>query len=258
MFETSSNNKKVIELYKKANLPVSYSLAADVYSKMPNGSDFSEFKKMGLQGINFAVLNSLDYYHTPRDNYENVSDTSLQHYGEQILPVVEEFVYNAKYGEEGALKSNEDSIFFTLLPNIFINYSSTIALIFMIITIIATIIVFRKFKISLKNIISSTGIWLLLGIMNLLGGILVSYLISLVSGVPFKLTYMPKVPGDDIILGTFLILSSILSTIVIRKALKNRESIIVGAIGFNLIFLVITMFVLKEQVIYFFGQLYFL
>ena len=245
MFETSSNNKKVIELYKKANLPVSYSLAADVYSKMPNGSDFSEFKKMGLQGINFAVLNSLYYYHTSRDNYENVSDTSLQHYGEQILPVVEEFVYNAKYGEEGALKSNEDSIFFTLLPNIFINYSSTIALIFMIITIIATIIVFRKFKISLKNIISSTGIWLLLGIMNLLGGILVSYLISLVSGVPFKLTYMPKVPGDDIILGTFLILSSILSTIVIRKALKNRESIIVGAIGFNLIFLVITMFVLK-------------
>lgn len=245
MFETSSNNKKVIELYKKANLPVSYSLAADVYSKMPNGSDFSEFKKMGLQGINFAVLNSLDYYHTPRDNYENVSDTSLQHYGEQILPVVEEFVYNAKYGEEGALKSNEDSIFFTLLPNIFINYSSTIALIFMIITIIATIIVFRKFKISLKNIISSTGIWLLLGIMNLLGGILVSYLISLVSGVSFKLTYMPKVPGDDIILGTFLILSAILSTIVIRKALKNRESIIVGAIGFNLIFLVITMFVLK-------------
>ena len=27
MFETSSNNEKVIDLYKKANLPVSYSLA---------------------------------------------------------------------------------------------------------------------------------------------------------------------------------------------------------------------------------------
>ena len=56
---------------------------------------------------------------------------------------------------------------------------------------------------------------------------------------------MPKVPGDDIILGTFLILNAILSTIVIRKTLKNRESIIVGAIGFNLVFLVITMFTLK-------------
>ena len=72
-----------------------------------------------------------------------------------------------------------------------------------------------------------------------------SYLISLVSGVRFKLTYMPKIPGDDIILGSFLILSTILSTIVIRKTLKNRESIIVGAIGFNLIFLVITMLALK-------------
>ncbi|MBM6838932.1 M20/M25/M40 family metallo-hydrolase, partial [Clostridium saudiense] len=62
MFETSSNNKKVIDLYKKANLPVSYSLAADVYNKMPNGSDFTEFKNAGLPGINFAVLNDLDYY----------------------------------------------------------------------------------------------------------------------------------------------------------------------------------------------------
>ena len=69
MFETSNNNKKVIDLYKKANLPVSYSLAADVYNKMPNGSDFTEFKNAGLPGINFAVLNDLDYYHTKNDNY---------------------------------------------------------------------------------------------------------------------------------------------------------------------------------------------
>ena len=97
MFETSSNNEKVIDLYKKANLPVSYSLASDVYNKMPNGSDFTEFKNAGLSGINFAVLNDLDYYHTKNDNYDNISDTSIQHYGEQVLPIVQEYIYNAKY-----------------------------------------------------------------------------------------------------------------------------------------------------------------
>ena len=248
MFETSSNNKKVIDLYKKANLPISYSLAADVYSKMPNGSDFSEFKKMGLQGINFAVLNSLDYYHTPKDNYENVSDTSLQHYGEQILPVVEEFVYNADYGEEGYLDSNEDAIFFTLLPNVFINYSTTIAFGLMILIIVATFLVIRKFNISIRSTLKYTGIWLLIGIISLVGGVVVSYIISLITGMPFKITYMPKVPGDDIILGTFLILLTILTTIFIGKisrSSENKEGIIIGSIGFNIIFLVVTMFTLK-------------
>lgn len=248
MFETSSNNKKVIDLYKKANLPISYSLAADVYSKMPNGSDFSEFKKMGLQGINFAVLNSLDYYHTPKDNYENVSDTSLQHYGEQILPVVEEFVYNAEYGEEGYLDSNEDAIFFTLLPNVFINYSTTIAFALMILIIVATFLVIRKFNISINNTLKYTGIWLLIGIISLVGGVVVSYIISLITGMPFKITYMPKVPGDDIIFGTFLILLTVISTILIGKLSKNSESkdgIIIGAIGFNIVFIVVTMFALK-------------
>ena len=248
MFETSSNNKKVIDLYKKANLPISYSLASDVYSKMPNGSDFSEFKKMGLQGINFAVLNSLDYYHTPRDNYDNVSDTSLQHYGEQILPIVEEFVYNSEYGKDGYLDSNEDAIFFTLLPNVFINYSTTIAFILMFLVIVSTFLVIRRFNISIKNTLKYTGVWLLLGVASLVSGVGVSYAISLITGIPFKITYMPKVFGDDIILGICLTVLSIISTIVVRKLSKdrkNRDEIILGAIGFNIVFLVITMFALK-------------
>ena len=113
---------------------------------MPNGSDFTEFKNAGLSGINFAVLNDLDYYHTKNDNYDNISDTSIQHYGEQVLPTVQEYIYNAKYGQADYFQSNQNSIFFTLLPNVFINYTSLIGTILAVVSVIALIFVMRKLK----------------------------------------------------------------------------------------------------------------
>ena len=62
MFETSPNNEKVIDFYKQAKYPVSYSLATAVYSVMPNYTDFTEFLKIEKSGINFAVLDNLYYY----------------------------------------------------------------------------------------------------------------------------------------------------------------------------------------------------
>ena len=79
MFETSKNNSKVIELYKNADMPFSYSLATAVYSVMPNFTDFTSALDMGKQGINFAVLDNLYYYHTPADNISAVNKSSLQH-----------------------------------------------------------------------------------------------------------------------------------------------------------------------------------
>lgn len=247
MFETSNNNSNVIDLYKKANLPVSYSLAADIYSKMPNGSDFTEFKNKGLQGVNFAVLNSLDYYHTPRDNYDNVSDTSLQHYGEQILPMVQEFVYSAKYGQDGYFDSKENSIFFTLLPNVFINYSNTVGIILAVIAVLAMIILTKVCNQRIKKVLKWTGIWLGTGIASLVAGVGISYVISLITGMTFKITYMPKVPGADIIVLVSAVVLIILSALILNKLTKDREEkqgAIFGALWFNTLLLVIFMIVL--------------
>ncbi len=247
MFETSSNNKKVIDLYKKANLPVSYSLAAAVYNKMPNGSDFTEFKNAGLAGINFAVLNDLDYYHTQNDNYENISDTSIQHYGEQVLPVVQEYVYNSKYGQADYFESNENSVFFTLLPNMFINYSSLIATILSVVSLIVLLLIMRRLKINAKSVVKWTAVWIGLALTVAAIGVAVSYIISIVTGIEFKITYMPRVIGADFIALVAVVLTSVLVTILSKKLARNREdfeSMLYGGLWFNEILLVIFMMAL--------------
>lgn len=247
MFETSSNNEKVIDLYKKANLPVSYSLASDVYNKMPNGSDFTEFKNAGLSGINFAVLNDLDYYHTKNDNYDNISDTSIQHYGEQVLPIVQEYIYNAKYGQADYFESNQNSIFFTLLPNVFINYTSVIGTILAVVSVIALIFVMRKLKVNSKLVVKWTGIWTGLALAVAAIGIGISYIISMITGIEFKLTYMPRVGGADIIALIAVILTAISVAVISKKLVKDKEeldAIIFGGLWFNAILLTIFMIAL--------------
>ena len=247
MFETSSNNEKVIDLYKKANLPVSYSLASDVYNKMPNGSDFTEFKNAGLSGINFAVLNDLDYYHTKNDNYDNISDTSIQHYGEQVLPIVQEYIYNAKYGQADYFESNQNSIFFTLLPNVFINYTSVIGTILAVVSVIALIFVMRKLKVNSKLVVKWTGIWTGLALAVAAIGIGISYIISMITGIEFKLTYMPRVAGADIIALIAVILTAISVVVISKKLVKEKEeldAIIFGGLWFNAILLTIFMIAL--------------
>lgn len=247
MFETSNNNKKVIDLYKKANLPVSYSLAADVYNKMPNGSDFTEFKNAGLPGINFAVLNDLDYYHTKNDNYDNISDTSIQHYGEQVLPIVQEYVYNAKYGQADYFQSNQNSVFFTLLPNVFINYTSLIATILAVISLIALVVIMRNLKVNAKMVVKWIAVWTGLALASTAIGIAISYIISMVSGIEFKITYMPRITGSDFIVLMAVILTSVLVVLLSKKLAKNREdleSMLFGGLWFNEFLLVIFMIAL--------------
>ncbi|NRZ26529.1 MULTISPECIES: hypothetical protein [Clostridium] len=48
------------------------------------------------------------------------------HYGNQVMPIVEEFIYSDKYSNQNYFKQGKDSIFFTILPNVIIDYSVTL------------------------------------------------------------------------------------------------------------------------------------
>lgn len=148
MFETSSNNKKVIDFYRQAQFPVSYSLATAIYQVMPNDTDFTHFRSIGKNGVNFAVIEGIEHYHTLLDNYGELSPSSLQHYGEQIVPMVDAFVKNEKYSDVNYFDATEDSVFFTLFPNVFVNYTETVTHILnvavLILLIAVTIVMLRK------------------------------------------------------------------------------------------------------------------
>jgi hypothetical protein len=86
MFETGPGNGGMIDLFlRTADHPTASSLSGYVYSLMPNDTDFSVSKRLGLPGYNFAFLGRPFDYHAASSTPENLDEGSLQHMGQQGL-----------------------------------------------------------------------------------------------------------------------------------------------------------------------------
>jgi len=89
MFQTGTSNGWVVRRFAEfVPNPVSHSIFEDIYRRMPNDTDFTPLRDAGVQGLNFAGIGQAHVYHQGLDRPENVSEATLQHYGEQILPLV--------------------------------------------------------------------------------------------------------------------------------------------------------------------------
>jgi hypothetical protein len=86
MFETSAENGWLIRQFAKAAPhPFANSMSYEIYRRMPNGTDLTEFKRAGLAGLNFAYIGSPFFYHTSRDSLANLEEGSLQQDGDYML-----------------------------------------------------------------------------------------------------------------------------------------------------------------------------
>jgi Peptidase family M28 len=89
MFETGSANYWAVKLYSRyVSRPATSSIFYTTYKQLPNDTDFTVFKASGYQGVNFAYIGDVNHYHTPLDNFENADPRSLQHHGENALPMI--------------------------------------------------------------------------------------------------------------------------------------------------------------------------
>lgn len=84
MFETSSAGRTV-RLLAGARRPIATSVAAEVYRRLPNNTDFTEVTEAGYDGLNFALIRGSAYYHTAGDEPARLSPASLSHLGELAL-----------------------------------------------------------------------------------------------------------------------------------------------------------------------------
>ncbi|MBN8552236.1 MAG: M28 family peptidase [Caulobacterales bacterium] len=86
MFETGRNNGGMIDLYARSvSEPSSTSLAAFLYSILPNDTDFSHPRDQGLPGFNIAFIGEPFFYHSANATPNNLNQGSLQHLGSQAL-----------------------------------------------------------------------------------------------------------------------------------------------------------------------------
>lgn len=203
MFETGDKNSALIKYFiENAKNPFAFSFATDIYRNMPNGSDFSVFLKHKFNGLNFAVVDSLDYYHTDQDSYENIDLNSMQHYGEQIFNIARNFAFTPK-DKLLDFESTTNEIFFNISPSKVVRYSENTANILLAVVVTSfialTILVYKKEKLKIRKIILNTITTSFTIIFLAILATLIPYILSKINGLKFNLIYLPHIPHANLI-----------------------------------------------------------
>ena len=211
MFEACPGNEKVLNLYADAaRYPYTYSLTTVVYQFMPNFTDFTIIKD-SLPGLNFSTIDDVNHYHTDLDNFSNISEKSIQHYGEQILPVALKYLTSDEYADKDALRSDKDLTNFSIPALGLISFLKLGYLIFCVVVFIVFLLAFAmegfRGRLKAMRVFKTSGIVLGSALAVLLLGELFAYACAAGVGAKFKLFGIVQgVPFDNMAIVLFMVL----------------------------------------------------
>lgn len=227
LFEACPGNEKVMELYADAaKYHYTYSLTTVVYNFMPTFTDFTIVKDH-IPGLNFSTIADVNHYHTDLDNFSNISAKSIQHYGEQILPIAQTYLKGEKYSDMDALRADKDATNFTIPLLGLFNFGKTGYLIFNIIVFVLFLLVFAlegiRGRIKALKVFKASASVLGLAVAVLAFGELVAYICSISSGAifkPFGIIHGVSFDNIAMVVTTAVIF---LLTVWVYLLLKDRE-----------------------------------
>jgi len=139
MFETSDGNRALIKRYgKNTKYPVANSLSFEIYKRLPNDTDYSIYKPMGVAGLNYAFTGDVALYHSARDDLAHLDQASLQHHGDNALDAVRAF----GNVDLNTLTGTANATYFDVFGRVLLNWPSSwnmpLSLLAMLIMVIAT------------------------------------------------------------------------------------------------------------------------
>ena len=209
LFETSPGNERLVKLYADhARYPFGYSITNMVYQQMPNGTDFNIVRD-SIAGFNFSPVQDINHYHTDLDNIYNISEKTIQHYGEQIMPLMKEYLTNKEYAEKNYFLAKEDVIYFSIpLLGTFHFPKNTYLLLNIGVFFLLLHLMFKQKNLPWKTILKPSGITIALGLGWIVIGEVIAWLSALSVGARFKLFgTVQGIPFDNaVILLSVLIL----------------------------------------------------
>jgi hypothetical protein len=128
MFEPSAGNGKLIAGLAQA-LPgvISNSMMYEVYKALPNDTDFTVFRKQGVPGLNFAMIQNISSYHTQYDRADLISPASQQQQGQMMLQLARHFG-NQDLSAYQSSAAAEDHVYFSFPLLGLVHYSASFAL----------------------------------------------------------------------------------------------------------------------------------
>ena len=190
LFEACPGNEKVLDLYAStARYHYTFSLTTVVYQFMPNFTDFTIIKDE-IPGLNFSTITDVNRYHTHFDNFSNVSEKSIQHYGEQILPIALKYVKSEEYSDKDALKSEGDATNFTIPVIGLLNFSKTGFTIFNVAVFLVFLLLFGlegvRGRIKASKVLKASLVTLGSALGFLALGELIAFVCGKIVGIQFK------------------------------------------------------------------------
>lgn len=241
LFETTSGNSAVMELYKKASKPRGFSLTTLIYNIMPNDTDFTLLRD-SIPGINVAVIENLHYYHTQEDNFSNISKESIQHYGAQLEPVMSEYLVSDKYTSANSLVSTADHVFFAfpiigMFQFTHTQYSLLNIITYLLFVVLLLLYIWIK-RVKMVRVLKECGYVFLFAIGALLVGEGIAYLAASAAGLPFNIIAVKYVKYDNLI-----VLCTCAALILVLAAFFKRRPAVDSLLG-TLLLMCILSFVL--------------
>jgi hypothetical protein len=89
MFETGEGNRRIIRMFAgSVERPVANSLVYEMYKRMPNDTDYSVYRDLGVMGLNFAFAEGVAAYHSRIDDIDHIDLGSLQHHGDNAWAMI--------------------------------------------------------------------------------------------------------------------------------------------------------------------------
>jgi hypothetical protein len=89
LFETGPGNAWIVDEWAaSAPDPRGGSFALEIYRRIPNDTDFTILKRLGVPGLNFASIADGYAYHTARDTAERVDPYTVAHMGGTAVRLV--------------------------------------------------------------------------------------------------------------------------------------------------------------------------
>ena len=233
LFETSPGNEKLMELYSKvADYKYTYSLTTVVYTFMPNFTDFTIVKDE-IPGLNFSTIADVNHYHTDKDNFDNINEATIQHYGAQVLPVAMEYVTNPEYADKAYFKSEDDTVNFTVPALGLFNFSKTTYMVVNVIVFVLFLCLFGlegvRGRLKAPKVFKTSVKTLVIAVAALLSGFLLSYLCCLIAGADFKpFGVIHGVQFDNVAMVIFMVL---LAGVLVWAYMNGRSKAVRGSMN---------------------------
>jgi hypothetical protein len=143
MFQTSDRASDLVEtLGRVAPHVIAASLSQEVYRRMPNDTDLTEFLRAGHAGVNLGNIDGFERYHQSTDTLANADPRTVQQLGDDALELARAL------GDRAVLPvpATHDDVYFNAGP-LFVAYDARDALplgILSIAAVVAAILVARR------------------------------------------------------------------------------------------------------------------